>query len=171
MTYIVLLYSSKLFYVNIGLIYLVFINIRNIAWQPLACCLRHERGLVETLLQNDSETKIDFISFIYFYAMLTGDMVMNSRYMGYPLLLKCTAIIPSFVAVAFFVTVISLYGRFPEDQVRFCVKTFFYKVIYPKFYFDLTLSCFLYQFDQQYQFDQFDISLEISLIIVPLMKN
>lgn len=45
------------------------------------------------------------------------DMVMNSRYMGYPLLLKCTAIIPSFVAVAFFVTVISLYGRFPEEQV------------------------------------------------------
>lgn len=70
-------------------------------------------------------------------------MVMNSRYMGYPLLLKCTAIIPSFVAVAFFVTVISLYGRFPEDQVRFYVQIFVLKVSlwlikgYPKFTFNL----------------------------------
>ncbi|KAG8306024.1 hypothetical protein J6590_056699 [Homalodisca vitripennis] len=48
----------------------------------------------------------------------TKDMVMNSRYMGYPLLLKCTAIIPSFVAVTLFVTVVSLYGRFPEDQAH-----------------------------------------------------
>ncbi|XP_054266172.1 uncharacterized protein LOC128988678 isoform X2 [Macrosteles quadrilineatus] len=45
-----------------------------------------------------------------------NDMVMNSRYMEYPMLLKCTAIIPSFVAVTFFVAVVSLYGRFPEDQ-------------------------------------------------------
>lgn len=95
---------------------------------PFACCLRHEKRHSGSPALDDSETKIDFISFVYCYVVSTGDMVMNSRYMGYPLLLKCTAIIPSFVAVAFFVTVISLYGRFPEDQVRFYLLTFVLKV-------------------------------------------
>lgn len=96
--------------------------------RPFACCLRHEKRHIGGAALDDSETKIDFIAFVYCYVVSTGDMVMNSRYMGYPLLLKCTAIIPSFVAVAFFVTVISLYGRFPEDQVRFYVQTFVLKV-------------------------------------------
>lgn len=43
----------------------------------------------------------------------TEDMVMNSRYMGYPLSAKWTAFIPSVVGMILFITVISLYGRFP----------------------------------------------------------
>lgn len=40
------------------------------------------------------------------------DMIMNSRYMGYPMSAKWTAFIPSVIGMILFVTLISLYGRF-----------------------------------------------------------
>ena len=49
------------------------------------------------------------------------DMVMNSRYMGYPLSAKWTAFIPSVIGMILFVTLITLYGRFPL-LVQVCNK-------------------------------------------------
>ncbi|RZF38547.1 hypothetical protein LSTR_LSTR006142 [Laodelphax striatellus] len=46
----------------------------------------------------------------------TSDVKMNSRYMGYPLLLKITAFIPSGIAMTLFISIIVLHGRFPNNQ-------------------------------------------------------
>ncbi|XP_049958056.1 transmembrane protein 117-like [Schistocerca serialis cubense] len=44
------------------------------------------------------------------------DMQMNSRYMNYPLSVKWTAFIPSGIGLILFVSLVSLYGRFPSNQ-------------------------------------------------------
>jgi hypothetical protein len=46
------------------------------------------------------------------------DMQMNSRFMNYPLSVKWTAFIPSVIGLVLFVSLVSLYGRFPAQQVR-----------------------------------------------------
>lgn len=61
----------------------------------------------------ESRSKINETTGEPYYA---NDMTMNSRYMGYPLLLKCTAFIPSVIGLSLFVSVITLYGRFPNNQ-------------------------------------------------------
>lgn len=43
---------------------------------------------------------------------------MNSRFMNYPLSVKWTAFIPSVIGLVLFVSLVSLYGRFPAHQVR-----------------------------------------------------
>jgi len=45
-------------------------------------------------------------------------MQMNSRFMNYPLSVKWTAFIPSVIGLVLFVSLVSLYGRFPAHQVR-----------------------------------------------------
>uniref|UniRef100_A0A1B6CIG3 Transmembrane protein 117 n=2 Tax=Clastoptera arizonana TaxID=38151 RepID=A0A1B6CIG3_9HEMI len=60
----------------------------------------------------ESRSKINETTKLPYYE---DDMKMNSRYMNYPLLIKCTAVIPSVIAVSLFVTIVSLYGRFPDD--------------------------------------------------------
>lgn len=49
---------------------------------------------------------------------VADDMQMNSRFMNYPLSVKCTAFIPSVIGLVLFVCLVSLYGRFPAHQVR-----------------------------------------------------
>ncbi|XP_069704325.1 uncharacterized protein [Periplaneta americana] len=44
------------------------------------------------------------------------DMQMNSRFMNYPLSAKWTAFIPSVIGLVLFVSLVSLYGRFPAHQ-------------------------------------------------------
>ncbi|PSN39525.1 hypothetical protein C0J52_12396 [Blattella germanica] len=44
------------------------------------------------------------------------DMEMNSRFMNYPLSVKWTAFIPSVIGLVLFVSLVSLYGRFPAHQ-------------------------------------------------------
>ncbi|RXG70479.1 hypothetical protein Avbf_07419 [Armadillidium vulgare] len=51
-----------------------------------------------------------------FLNLLTDDMFMYSRYMGYDLKVKCTAFIPSILGFVMFFTLVSLYGRFPPNQ-------------------------------------------------------
>jgi hypothetical protein len=49
---------------------------------------------------------------------VADDMQMNSRFMNYPLSIKWTAFIPSVIGLVLFVSLVSLYGRFPAHQVR-----------------------------------------------------
>ncbi|XP_023704147.1 uncharacterized protein LOC111862740 isoform X2 [Cryptotermes secundus] len=46
------------------------------------------------------------------------DMQMNSRFMNYPLSVKWTAFIPSVIGLVLFVSLVSLYGRFPAHQTH-----------------------------------------------------
>jgi hypothetical protein len=50
--------------------------------------------------------------------IVAEDMQMNSRFMNYPLSVKWTAFIPSVIGLVLFVSLVSLYGRFPAHQVR-----------------------------------------------------
>uniref|UniRef100_T1ICX7 Transmembrane protein 117 n=1 Tax=Rhodnius prolixus TaxID=13249 RepID=T1ICX7_RHOPR len=50
------------------------------------------------------------------FGQYIDDMKMNSRYMGYPLLVKCTAFLPSMITLSFFLWLIYLYGRFPHKE-------------------------------------------------------
>ena len=45
-------------------------------------------------------------------------MFMYSRYMGYSLPVKCTAFIPNILAFIMLFALVSVYGRFPPNQVR-----------------------------------------------------
>ncbi|KAF6199977.1 hypothetical protein GE061_006275 [Apolygus lucorum] len=44
------------------------------------------------------------------------DMKMNTRYMRYPLHVKCMAFIPSMVTLSIYLSLIFLYGRFPHKK-------------------------------------------------------
>lgn len=66
----------------------------------------------------DSEGKlVNNLSFSY-----SADMDMNSRYMEYSLSVKCTAFIPNILGFIMLFTLVSLYGRFPPNQVRFTAE-------------------------------------------------
>ncbi|XP_075212838.1 uncharacterized protein LOC142319439 isoform X2 [Lycorma delicatula] len=45
-----------------------------------------------------------------------NDIVMNSRYLGYPMELKIIAFIPSGIGMILFISIIVLHGRFPNSQ-------------------------------------------------------
>ncbi|XP_066903151.1 transmembrane protein 117 isoform X1 [Halyomorpha halys] len=61
----------------------------------------------------ESRSKINETTKLPYYY---EDMKMNSRYMGYPLIMKCTAFIPSIFTLSLFIYLIYLYGRFPHAK-------------------------------------------------------
>ena len=53
------------------------------------------------------------------FMFLSDDMFMYSRYMGYRLEVKLLALIPSILGFVMFFTLITLYGRFPPNEVKY----------------------------------------------------
>ncbi|XP_045119048.1 transmembrane protein 117-like isoform X2 [Portunus trituberculatus] len=53
---------------------------------------------------------------------LEADMDMNSRYMDYSLSVKCTAFIPNILGFIMLFTLVSLYGRFPPNQLHLMAR-------------------------------------------------